>query len=76
MNMPDIPSRICPFCSLPTVVVWVHGHGQCQHCRINIDECCRGECTQPTPNPSEASNPAVVAGAPVTVNAVNSRRAR
>lgn len=34
---------ICQWCGQPTSIIWVHGHGQCAICRINIDECCRGE---------------------------------
>ena len=34
---------ICNWCNQPSVLVWVHGHGQCSVCGINIDECCRGE---------------------------------
>ena len=29
----------CPYCSKETEVVWVHGHGQCEFCKVNIDEC-------------------------------------
>lgn len=32
----------CNYCQAPRRVVWVHGHGQCEICKINIDECCRG----------------------------------
>lgn len=38
MNNPE-----CPYCKSKKGTVWVHGHGQCANCRINIDECCRGE---------------------------------
>lgn len=37
----------CYYCQMPRDVVWVHGHGQCAVCRINIDECCRGEACAP-----------------------------
>lgn len=37
------PTLICPYCGLPTRFLYVHGHGQCERCRTNIDECCRGE---------------------------------
>lgn len=41
---------ICYWCGVPTQIIWVHGHGQCAHCGINIDECCRGEnCTDNKP---------------------------
>ncbi len=39
-------TALCPFCCGPLSIVWVHGHGQCTHCGINIDECCRGEQVQ------------------------------
>jgi hypothetical protein len=32
-----------PYCGVMSYMVWVHGHGQCNHCKINVDECCRGE---------------------------------
>lgn len=35
--------RICNWCCQVAVLVWVHGHYQCSVCRINVDECCRGE---------------------------------
>jgi len=31
------------WCGFEGLLVWVHGHGQCSNCGINIDECCRGE---------------------------------
>lgn len=34
---------ICPYCQESTVITWIHGHGQCAQCCINVDECCRGE---------------------------------
>lgn len=34
---------LCPFCGIPSKVIWVHGHGQCSVCHTIIDECCRGE---------------------------------
>lgn len=33
----------CCYCGKEVKVIWVHGHGQCEHCKTNIDECCRGE---------------------------------
>jgi hypothetical protein len=36
----------CNWCGQLTTIVWVHGHGQCEKCRTNIDECCRGEVTK------------------------------
>ena len=38
---------ICPFCGVPTKMVWIHGHGQCAYCKNVIDECCRGEHADP-----------------------------
>ncbi len=34
----------CPMCADPTIlqVIWVHGHGQCANCGINIEPCCAG----------------------------------
>lgn len=36
----------CNWCGQPTQLIWVHGHGQCRWCGVNIDECCRGETCQ------------------------------
>ncbi len=33
----------CQWCGQIVCIVWVHGHGQCSNCGINIDECCNGE---------------------------------
>jgi len=33
----------CLFCGNKSDIIWVHGHGQCSVCGINVDECCRGE---------------------------------
>jgi hypothetical protein len=33
----------CPACGLREQIVWVHGHGQCLHCKRNIAPCCDGE---------------------------------
>ncbi|NUM60858.1 MAG: hypothetical protein HND39_04060 [Ignavibacteriota bacterium] len=38
---------ICNWCNQSASIIWVHGHGQCSVCRINIDECCRGEGAHP-----------------------------
>lgn len=35
--------QLCNWCNQQTVIIWVHGHGQCSVCGINVDECCRGE---------------------------------
>ncbi len=42
---------VCPWCQRPTRLVWVHGHGQCEHCRINIEPCCSGALCEPAPEP-------------------------
>ncbi len=34
---------LCQWCQTPTRPVRVHGHTQCEHCRINIEPCCSGE---------------------------------
>jgi transposase len=36
-------SRYCAYCGEQAPLVWVHGHGQCAHCGINVQECCQGE---------------------------------
>ncbi|MBN2731912.1 MAG: hypothetical protein JXR26_05720 [Balneolaceae bacterium] len=36
-------SRRCAYCGTEAPIVWVHGHGQCSRCGINVEECCRGE---------------------------------
>ncbi len=33
----------CLYCGSTKGLVWVHGHGQCANCGINVEECCRGE---------------------------------
>ena len=33
----------CPSCGRPENIVWVHGHGQCAHCHMNVMPCCDGE---------------------------------
>jgi hypothetical protein len=40
-------SRICNWCYQPAVIIWVHGHGQCSVCEINVDEYCKGEKADP-----------------------------
>lgn len=35
--------RRCDYCGEQASLVWVHGHGQCAHCGINVQECCQGE---------------------------------
>ncbi len=41
----------CPYCLHTGDLVWVHGHGQCEACHVNIEECCRGEQDQITHDP-------------------------
>jgi len=54
MNQNNENKSFCSWCRQPTEVIWVHGHGQCKHCGINIDECCRGEiCASLKSNPIE-----------------------
>lgn len=33
---------VCPACSAPLQLVWVHGHGQCANCGTTIVPCCTG----------------------------------
>lgn len=40
----------CPTCGVPAHVVWVHGHGQCEHCRVNVEPCCQPEPAAPPPS--------------------------
>ncbi len=47
---------ICPYCGMPTKIVWIHGHGQCTYCKNVIDECCRGE-NQQTGQRNENESP-------------------
>ncbi len=42
-NVENLTADRCLYCGRPRSIVWVHGHGQCVHCGINVDECCRGE---------------------------------
>ena len=35
--------QICPACNKATEIMFVHGHGQCSFCKVNIDPCCSGE---------------------------------
>lgn len=36
-------TRRCTYCGAEAPLIWVHGHGQCAHCGINVQECCQGE---------------------------------
>ena len=33
----------CVFCGGPEQIIWVHGHGQCAHCKTNSFPCCDGD---------------------------------
>ena len=33
----------CLNCGQPENIVWVHGHGQCAHCKMNVAPCCDGD---------------------------------
>ena len=35
-------SLFCPCCGQASVLVYVHGHGQCSRCGTNIEPCCQG----------------------------------
>jgi predicted Zn-ribbon and HTH transcriptional regulator len=41
------PAR-CPACGHALQLIWVHGHGQCATCGINLNPCCDGA---PCPTP-------------------------
>lgn len=43
---PDNEQRRCAYCRAEAPLVWVHGHGQCANCGINVAECCQGESCQ------------------------------
>lgn len=47
-------SHRCPYCGQNTRLVWVHGHGQCEFCKTNVDECCRGEDKSCTMQPEQS----------------------
>jgi len=47
--------RVCPWCQRATTPIWVHGHAQCEHCRINIEPCCSGDEIIPA-RPDEAAD--------------------
>mgnify|MGYP006101886429 CR=1 FL=1 len=42
-NAAPILAPQCPACGRPESIIWVHGHGQCAHCRMNVMPCCDGE---------------------------------
>lgn len=53
----DAPQPRCPACGLPSETLWVHGHGQCEHCGTNIAPCCDGA---PSPEPEHGAPPRAV----------------
>jgi hypothetical protein len=48
VRRPDKELRRCTYCGATSPLVWVHGHGQCANCGINVEECCQGESCQKT----------------------------
>jgi hypothetical protein len=54
--MNDQLSHTCKWCNQPSTIIWVHGHGQCSVCGINVDECCRGEEAQLLSSPAKILN--------------------
>lgn len=32
----------CFNCGHVAPIIWVHGHGQCAHCKMNVAPCCDG----------------------------------
>jgi hypothetical protein len=55
----------CLYCAYEGVLIFVHGHYQCQNCRSNIIPCCDGACPDEF---LEAANPNTPAAAHSTVN--------
>jgi hypothetical protein len=47
----------CAYCGSDSSIIWVHGHGQCANCGINIEECCRGERCEPNKQSEDELNP-------------------
>jgi hypothetical protein len=47
---PERPALMprCPACGQPEFIVWVHGHGQCRHCHMNVMPCCDGAVCDPS----------------------------
>ena len=47
---PERPALMprCPACGHPESIVWVHGHGQCGHCHMNVMPCCDGAVCDPS----------------------------
>jgi hypothetical protein len=49
---------VCTWCHRATRPIWVHGHMQCEHCKINIAPCCDGdECYVPEAREERTSAP-------------------
>ncbi|MBK9384017.1 MAG: HAD-IA family hydrolase [Planctomycetes bacterium] len=49
MERPSSSTSRCPACGLPSQVLWVHGHGQCEHCGTNTAPCCDGAANEAVP---------------------------
>lgn len=49
--------QVCQYCGHEGDLVWVHGHGQCAQCGINVAPCCDGvvcdEATEPARKPRQ-----------------------
>ena len=44
-------NELCPWCLKLLCLIWVHGHGQCAHCGINVRPCCEGDTFLTVPHP-------------------------
>ena len=56
MTKTNLDAR-CTFCGMPEQIIWVHGHGQCAHCKTNSFPCCDGdECIVAKPEDNEKAN--------------------
>ncbi|MEN9511272.1 MAG: hypothetical protein RLZZ370_1091 [Bacteroidota bacterium] len=49
----------CLYCAYEGVLIFVHGHYQCQNCRSNIIPCCDGACPDEYLEVSPASTAAI-----------------
>ena len=50
----DLTHR-CIFCGQPEQIIWVHGHGQCAHCKTNAFPCCDGDECIPVKAPAPSN---------------------
>ena len=39
------PIKRCLNCGRPEEIIWVHGHGQCAYCHMNVMPCCDSDTT-------------------------------